>query len=335
MIYGATGYTGGLVLNEAISQGLIPVLGGRGANIELLAQSLGLTARRAALDDAPGLKRALAGVRILLNCAGPFSQSGPPLMAACLESGTSYLDLAGEVPQHLAALALNDQAKKAGVTLIPGVGFGVAPTDCAGLLAARALPDADALTIAYETRGEPSRGTLQTVLPMLHTLGWQRVGGKLSPTRPGRVSRIFQDGSRSVRVVTNPWRADLVSAGFSAGVDAVDTFSNFPMAARLLMRIGGTAIGRLMAAQALKSAPKGPSAAARAAGGTTIWAEARRGPERKLLTLRGPDAYDFTARCAVLCAKLALESPPPAGFQTPGTAFGADFIRAVKGVEIV
>ena len=82
MIYGATGYTGGLVLNEAMSQGL-KCLGGRGANIELLAQSLGLMARRAALDDAPGLKRALVGVRILLNCAGPFSQSGP-LVAACL-----------------------------------------------------------------------------------------------------------------------------------------------------------------------------------------------------------------------------------------------------------
>jgi short subunit dehydrogenase-like uncharacterized protein len=335
MIYGATGYTGRLVLTEAIRQGHRPVLAGRSANTETLAQTLGLVARRAALDDAPGLAQSLDGVQVLLNCAGPFSQSGPPLMAACLASGTTYLDLAGEVAEHLAALALNDDAKTAGVTLMPGVGFGVVPTDCAALLATQALPGAEALTIAYETRGDASRGTLQTVLPMLHNSGWRRVAGKLLPAQPGQESRVFQDGPRSVEVLTNPWRADLVTAGYSTGVAAIDTFSTFPEAARLLMQIGGTEDGRAMVIQALNSAPDGPSEASRAAGGTTIWAEARRGSERKLVTMRGPEAYDFTARCAVLCATLALQSPPPPGFQTPGTAFGADFILAVKGVDII
>ena len=218
-----------------------------------------------------------------------------------LKSGTSYLDLAGEVPQHLAAWPWKSPPK-VGVTLIPGVGFGVAPTDCAGLLAARALPDTDALTIAYETR-EPSRGTLQTVLPMLHTLGWRRVGGKLSATRPGRVSRVFQDGSRSVRVVTNPWRADLVSAGFrgrgrrrhllelpngSAPADANWRDGDSPAD-------GGT--GPEVRAERTKRGRPDRSA--------TIWAEARRTRAQAPNVALRPDRTHRSLRCAV--RELAFE----------------------------
>lgn len=335
MIYGATGFTGGLILDEALKQGLKPIICGRGANAEALAAAHGLEARRADLSDPAALRAALQGVTLLINSAGPFSLSGPPLMEACIAAGASYMDIAGEVPEHLNAQARDAAARAAGVTLMPGVGFGVVPTECVAALAARALPGATALTIAYETRGEPSRGTLETVIPALHTTGWRRRAGALVEARPGQVKRTFKDGGRKVAVVANPWRADLVSAGVSTGIADIDAFSNFPFAARLLMRIGGTGLGRAMASGAVKGAKAGPDAAARAKGGTTIWAEARRGEKTALVTLRGPDAYDFTARCAVACARRAMEAPPPAGFQTPVTAFGADLVRTIQGVEIL
>jgi saccharopine dehydrogenase (NAD+, L-lysine-forming) len=51
------------------------------------------------------------------------------------------------------------------------------------------------------------------------------------------------------------------------------------------------------------------------------------------VVLRGPDAYDFTARTAVECARLALAGAP-AGLQTPATAFGPDLVRAIEGVTL-
>jgi saccharopine dehydrogenase (NAD+, L-lysine-forming) len=48
--------------------------------------------------------------------------------------------------------------------------------------------------------------------------------------------------------------------------------------------------------------------------------------------LRGPDGYTFTVRAALAVVErvLAVEAPP--GFQTPSTAYGADFVLGLEGV---
>ena len=332
MIYGPTGYTGRLVAQAAITAGLAPVLCGRSGRLEALATQLGAPARIAPLDDPSALAAAMAGVTVVLNCAGPFALSAPPLIAAAIRAGVHYCDLAGEVPEHLLATDAAERAAAAGVCLMPGVGFGVVPTDCAAVMAAVALPKAERLEIGYETRGAPSRGTLETVLPSLHLDGVRRRQGVLTPDRPGRRRAVFRDGGRRVSLVSNPWRADLVSAGRSTGIPRIETYSNFPFAARLLMRIGGGPLGRFVVRQALATASEGPDAAARAAGGTICWARATAGRRSVTAIIRGPDAYDFTAHAAIQVAARLATQPGLAGHMTPALAFGADFITAIPGV---
>ena len=104
MIYGANGYTGHLVAAEAKRQGLNPVLAGRRAGpIEKLATELGLPARVFDVDDPPSAIAALADIAVVANCAGPFATTSAPMIDACLNNQTHYLDITGEIDVFLAA----------------------------------------------------------------------------------------------------------------------------------------------------------------------------------------------------------------------------------------
>ena len=97
LIYGATGYTGSLVVKAALARGLRPILGGRNkARLEQLAHAHGLQYRAAPVTDAAALDRALTDIDVLLVAAGPFSETALPLLSACLRRRTHYLDLSGE-----------------------------------------------------------------------------------------------------------------------------------------------------------------------------------------------------------------------------------------------
>src|SRR5690606_7341314 len=98
MIYGANGYTGRLVAEAAQQRGLAPVLAGRNAAaVEQLGHDLGLPWRAFALDQPQAVRHGLAGIGLVLHCAGPFSQTAAPMLEACLEVRAHYLDITGEI----------------------------------------------------------------------------------------------------------------------------------------------------------------------------------------------------------------------------------------------
>ena len=62
---------------------------------------------------------------LIFNAAGPFSETGPKIIEACLTAGTAYADISGEF-HHLRAIeALDKRARKASIPLLTGAGFGV------------------------------------------------------------------------------------------------------------------------------------------------------------------------------------------------------------------
>ncbi|HEV8000488.1 MAG TPA: saccharopine dehydrogenase NADP-binding domain-containing protein, partial [Planctomycetaceae bacterium] len=98
ILYGATGYTGRCIAEEAIRRGLRPVVAGRnGEKVHELARRLGLVHRAFGLSDASTLTQSIRGAGLVLNCAGPFSATARPLMAACLAERVHYLDITGEI----------------------------------------------------------------------------------------------------------------------------------------------------------------------------------------------------------------------------------------------
>src|SRR5580704_8893230 len=80
LVYGASGYTGKLVTSEACALGLKPQLGGRNIEkVRAVAAGFGLESRAATLEDPAQLAKALEGIRVVLNTAGPFSATAQPL----------------------------------------------------------------------------------------------------------------------------------------------------------------------------------------------------------------------------------------------------------------
>jgi NAD(P)H-binding len=80
IIYGATGYTGQLVSEQAKRAGLDFVVAGRdAAKVGALAQKLDVTPRVFSVEDAEGMRSALDGCTAILNCAGPFARTARPV----------------------------------------------------------------------------------------------------------------------------------------------------------------------------------------------------------------------------------------------------------------
>ena len=128
LIYGATGYTGSLIAHEAVRRGYRPILAGRTVEaLAALARKLGLEQRVFSLDDPAAVIVGLRGVSAVLHCAGPFAYTSRPMADGCLRASVHYLDITGEVEVIEALAARGSEAKKAGIMLLPGVGFDVVP----------------------------------------------------------------------------------------------------------------------------------------------------------------------------------------------------------------
>jgi short subunit dehydrogenase-like uncharacterized protein len=151
LLYGANGYTGELIAREAVKRGMRPVLAGRSRPaIERLARELGCDSAVFSVEDHTAMVKTLTGVRAVLNCAGPFSQTARSIMQGCLATHIHYFDITGEIDVFELAHSVHDKARRAGVVLCPGVGFDVVPTDCIALALKEALPDATHLALGAQ-----------------------------------------------------------------------------------------------------------------------------------------------------------------------------------------
>lgn len=339
LIYGVSGYTGALVSRTAKEAGVEQIAASRNPDkVRAHAEGIDVPSRAFALDDPDAVDAGLDGVGVVLNCAGPFSRTAEPLIQGCLRAGIHYLDLAGEVPEHEHVYSFDEAAKTAGSMLVPGVGFGVVPTECSAAIAAEKVAEPHTLRLSYETQGGASRGTLETVLLSIHHAGVQRVSGDLVEIRPGAKKRTVDFGDVTAKVVTNPWRADLVSAYVSTGIGNIETYATFPGVARMLMGAGWLMNRKTMQRffrWVIRRAPEGPSDKELASGHTRVLAEVE-GADGQVarVSLRGPEAYVFTARAASAAAAQVLAGTSKPGFQTPSTAFGARFVEDIEGVEV-
>ncbi|MCC5638569.1 saccharopine dehydrogenase NADP-binding domain-containing protein [Nostoc sp. CHAB 5844] len=342
LLYGATGYAGKLIAETAKRQGVELILAGRNQSALMLeAEKLNFEFRVFSLDDSQAIAHSLQDVTVVLNCAGPFAKTARSLVDVCLQTQTHYLDIAGEVPEFQALEARDTEAKNAGIMLLPGVGFGVVPTDCIAVYLKSQLPTANKLTLIYETEGGVSQGTANTVLPSLHEIGVVRKEGKLVPARPAEKKRKVDFGAGLVTAVTNPWRADIVTAFHSTGIPNIETYTVFPSPVSFLME-SSQYLGWLFSsspfqntlANLIKKLPPGPSEEERAKGkvGVIGIAEDKSGRQVKV-KLIGPEAYDFTALAAVIVLQHIITGEVKPGFQTPASVYGADLVLDIPGVK--
>lgn len=342
MIYGANGYTGRLIVAEAKKRGMTPILAGRNArSIDGLCAETGFESRIFMLDDLAAVKQALEGVAVVLHCAGPFSATSQPMIEACLASGAHYLDITGEISVFANAHCQTDEARRADIVLMPGVGFDVVPTDCLAARLVEKLPAATSVVLAFESGGRMSPGTAKTSIEGLAGGGCVRQDGKLKWVPLAWKSREipFKHGKRLA--MTIPW-GDVFTTYISTGVPDIEVYMSAPPST--IMRLKRVRMLRpLLAMQwvqntmkrRIEKSVKGPGEEAREASVMQLWGEASSADGRSVsATMTTPDGYDVTVSSSLGIVEYLLETEVEGGFYTPSLLMGSSYAESLAGITI-
>jgi short subunit dehydrogenase-like uncharacterized protein len=341
LIYGSYGYTGQLIVERAVEEGMRPLLAGRHERkLRAQAEGYNLEYRAFSLEETAKLDSALNEVEAVLHCAGPFVLTFRSMAEACMRTKKHYVDISGEIPGFEALAAMDDQAKKAGIMLLPGGGFDVVPTDCLAAHLKQRLPGTTHLRLFLRGVGAGvSRGTAKSAIENMHRQGMIRKDGKLTQVPPVWKALMQDFGRGPVRVISVGW-GDVSTAYHSTGIPNVEVYIAFPQALINLMydmRALGPLLYNRVAKTILKSLmhlyPPGPAEARRMKSFATIIGEATDDQGgRAVSKLRTREGYTFTAQVTVEIMKRILHQDYKIGFQTPSRVYGADFVLQLEGV---
>jgi short subunit dehydrogenase-like uncharacterized protein len=341
MIYGANGYTGELIAREAKRRGHTPVLAGRSSSVKVLADELGFRSRIFALERNSFAKE-IAGMKLVLHCAGPFSSTARPMMEACLGAGAHYLDITGEIGVFELGASLDVEAEAAGIVIMPGVGFDVVPTDCVAATLKAALPDATSLALGFDSRSGFSPGTAKTSAEGLGQGGKVRRDGAIVTVPLAWKTRHIDFGSGEKLAMTIPW-GDVSTAWHSTGIPNVETY--IPASPKLVARLkrlnwlrpllGLAPVQALMKSRIAKTV-RGPSAETRDKTPTYVWGEAgnQRG-ERRVARVSTPNGYTITVTASLGIVEHLLKHEVEGGFRTPSRLMGADYVSTLPGCSAI
>ncbi len=341
LVYGSYGYTGKLIVKQAVKEGLQPILAGRDEKqLREQASKYGLEYRAFDLSNTSALNSAVQEVDAVLHCAGPFSLTFQKMITACIANKKHYVDISGEIEEFEALARMDEQARNAGMMILPGGGFDVVPSDCLSLYLSKQLPNATKLELNIISIGSGvSRGTARSGIENMHRQGRIRRDGKIvSVPNAWRIKQVdFGRGPK--RLVSVGW-GDVSTAFYSTGIPNIEVYMAFPRVmvnTMILTRLFGFLLYTRPAKDFLKwlvgrTIPAGPSAERNKTGFSLMIGEVTDGKQTVRAKLRTPEAYHLTALTSVEIIKRILAGEFKPGFQTASQVYGADFILQFSGV---
>lgn len=217
VLFGATGFTGTLTaayLAEHAPDGLRWALAGRdltklgdvrdGLVARFGQTHAGLELIRADVTEPASLAAVAARARVVVTTVGPYLEYGEPLVRACAEAGTDYVDLTGE-PEFVDAMYVRYHAvaQRTGARIVHACGFDSIPHDLGALFTAERLGATGPVTMRGVVRasGMLSGGTFHSALGQFSRARQMRAAAadrKRVERRPG--------GRRSRAIAGRPTR---------------------------------------------------------------------------------------------------------------------------------
>src|SRR3954454_9703638 len=208
VLHGATGFTGTLTaeyLAEHAPAGLRWALAGRNlAKLESVRDRLAqLDPALADLDlieadsgDRTALDAMARRTKVVISTVGPYLQFGEPLVAACAEAGTDYVDLTGE-PEFADRMyvAYHAIAQKSGARIVHSCGFDSIPHDLGAYFTVKQLAAKGPVAVRGVVRagGVPSGGTFHSAMGIMSRAKQTREAAKarraLEPRPEGRSAK--------------------------------------------------------------------------------------------------------------------------------------------------
>ncbi|MGC8855882.1 MAG: saccharopine dehydrogenase family protein [Anaerolineae bacterium] len=277
------------------------------------------------MSNITALEAALQEVEAVLHCAGPFVHTFRPMVMACLRTHKHYIDISGEIEEFEALASLDAQAQQAGITLLPGAGFDVAPSDCLSGHLKQRLPTATHLRLCIHGVGAGvSRGTVKSAIENLHRQGRIRRNGQIVSVPPAWNVKKVDFGRGPVTTVSIGW-GDVATAYYSTGIPNVETYMAFPRRAIDFMSLSRW-LGPLLYTRTSKTLlkwmvdtflPAGPSAPQRQKGLSILLGEVNDDQGRRAITrLQTPEGYSHQSNHSHHCAAHPRRGPQ-AGIPDP------------------
>jgi len=216
VVYGASGYTGRLVMEHLRDMGVAFVAAGRNRKRieEACAIVPGIEDARYIIEETDGsvesLTKLFEGRKVVCNTVGPFMRFGPPVVEAALRAGVHYLDTTGEQHWVMRLQREYDEAfAKAGLVLAPSTAcmYGVSE------IAARyclETPGVDSIDLVSIAQAVPTVASAQTILDAVRYSSYHLKDNELVrypgietsdvTTPSGRVLKASQWGGTSIPV---------------------------------------------------------------------------------------------------------------------------------------
>jgi hypothetical protein len=172
VVYGASGYTGRLVIEFLREYGIAFVAAGRSK--ERIEE---------ALKYIPGIENAdyqiaevehtvdamselLKGKKVVCNTVGPFSRFGETVIEAALAAGCHYVDTTGEQSWMLDMQdKFHEKFQAAGLVCSPATSYMYTVSDIAARICLE-TPGVDSLDVRFSTAGMPTIASTQSVVDM-------------------------------------------------------------------------------------------------------------------------------------------------------------------------
>lgn len=126
------------------------------------------------VTDREAVRRVMAEHDVILNAAGPAYLLEEPLVRAALAAGRSYVSLCDDADAVEKVLPLDEEARAAGISVMPGMGWTPGLTNLAVRHAVNQLDEVDHIHIAWV--GSSAGGVGKAVVyHVLHTFSGQAV----------------------------------------------------------------------------------------------------------------------------------------------------------------
>ncbi len=184
VVFGATGFTGRLVAEHLASRGEAAgawAIAGRNAEkLAAVTADLGVEVPQLVVDatDHEQVAAMAASTKVVCTTVGPYARFGEPLVRACAEAGTDYVDLTGE-PQWVRRMidAHHDTAVASGARLVHCCGFDSIPSDLGTAFAQQTMHEvhgthASRVRLRVKgARGGASGGTLASMVQVMEEAG--------------------------------------------------------------------------------------------------------------------------------------------------------------------
>lgn len=200
VLLGATGYTGRLCaeyITKQLPTNLKWAVAGRSSSkLQAIVNGLKKTSSDRLQPEVihlnlktEELDELAKKTQVLLNCVGPYYLYSTPVVGACAENGTHYLDVTGETPWVREMLQKYHGIAKANkAILIPQIGIESAPSDLCAYTAVSTIRRSlncgvrDVICSVHKLKGAgASGGTLATALGIFDKYSLSEVRTALDP----------------------------------------------------------------------------------------------------------------------------------------------------------